>query len=467
MVGKRIIEMNYSLKISGIHHTLLINHLFPGDDLEAVALAICGRHETNSGIIFLVHEVITVPYSLCAIRTPDRVTWSTEGLSEILQKASRKGLSILKIHSHPGGFSNFSTIDDQSDKELFTSVFGWFNEDHPHISAVMLPGGEIFGRAILSDLFFVTLKNISVAGNNILSWGNAETGIIPDFSLRTRQAFGEGTVNKLKNLTAVVAGCSGTGSPVIEQLARLGVGRIILIDPDNIEKKNLNRIYNSTMRDAILNSKKVGVLKRAIDRIGLGTEVIAFEVNLYDSIEVLMEIANADVIFGCMDSVDGRHLLNQVATFYLIPYFDIGIKLISDGKGGIDQIMGTVHYLQPGGSTLLSRGVYTTEDLRAASIFRKDLNHYMEQKKLGYIADVRVESPAVISINTQLASMAVNEFLARIHLYRYDSNDSFAITRVSFTDAYVQYEKDDYSDHYLKKFIGRGDMRPYLNMPEF
>jgi len=156
-----------------------------------------------------------------------------------------------------------------------------------------------------------------------------------------------------------------------------------------------------------------------------------------------------------------------LASFYLIPYFDIGIKLISDGSGGISQMMGTIHYLQPGGSTLLSRGVYTSEDLRAAAMFRTDISHYKEQQKMGYITDVRVESPAVISINTQLASMTVNEFLARVHRFRYDSNDQFAIIRISFTDAYVQYEKDNYSDQYLKKFIGRGDMLPFLNMPEF
>jgi len=459
--------MNYKLKISGIHHELLKSHLFPGDGFEAVALALCGRLESAEGIIFLVHEIYPVAYQNCTIRTPDRVTWSTEGLSAILQKASAKNFSVLKIHSHPGSYAQFSGTDDIADKELFESVSGWMDGDYPHVSAVMLPSGEIFGRAVTAEPGFIKLEAVAVTGNDILFWNANEPSHLEEFTLRTRQAFGEGTVNKLKGMSAVVVGCSGTGSPVIEQLVRLGIGKIIMIDPDTIEKKNLNRIFNSTMNDALQHTPKVDMLKKAIDAIGLGTKVLPLAKNLYDDIDTLKQVATADVVFGCMDSVDGRHLLNQLATFYLLPYFDIGVKLMSDGSGGVDQIMGTVHYLQPGGSTLLSRGVYNAEDLRAAAMFRTDINHYREQQKMGYIADVRVESPAVISINTQLASMAVNEFLARIHQYRYDSNDRFAVTRISFTDAYVQYEKDDYSDHYLKKFMGRGDMLPFLNMPEF
>ncbi len=459
--------MNYKLKISGIHHELLKAHLFPGDGLEAVSIAICGRQNNVDCITFLVHEIFPVPYESCSVRTAEKVKWSTVALPSILQKASTKKLSVLKIHSHPSGFPEFSKTDDIADKELFDSVAGWMDEDHAHLSAIMLPGGEIFGRAVVAGLNFVNLKSIAITGNDIFLWGTKANNFSEEFSLRTKQAFGEGTVNKLKAMTAVVAGCSGTGSPVIEQLVRLGIGKVILIDPDIIEKKNLNRIYNSTMNEALGKKRKVDVLRKAIEGIGLGTEVIAFSNNLYDNIEILKQIANADIIFGCMDSVDGRHLLNQLATFYLVPYLDIGVKLVSDGKGGIDQIMGTVHYLQPGGSTLLSRGVYNSEELRAASMYRTNIDHYREQRKLGYITDVEVESPAVISINTQLASMAVNEFLARIHLFRYDSNEKFAITRISFTDAYIQYEKENYSDHYLKKFIGRGDMLPFLNMPEF
>lgn len=50
-------------------------------------------------------------------------------------------------------------------------------------------------------------------------------------------------------------GNSGTGSIVVEQLGRLGVGEFVFVDPDAIEAKNLNRILNATSEDAV-NRKK-------------------------------------------------------------------------------------------------------------------------------------------------------------------------------------------------------------------
>ena len=59
---------------------------------------------------------------------------------------------------------------------------------------------------------------------------------------RTAQAFGAGTVEFLSNLTVGIVGASGTGSIVAEQLYRLGVKRLVLVDDDYVEERNLGRI---------------------------------------------------------------------------------------------------------------------------------------------------------------------------------------------------------------------------------
>src|SRR5262249_21670965 len=147
--------------------------------------------------------------------------------------------------------------------------------------------------------------------------------------------------------------------------------------------------------------------------------------------EAVTEIADCDVVFGCMDSVDGRHLLNKLATFYGIPYFDLGVKLEADGKGSVDQVCGTVHYIKPGGSSLLSRRVYTTEQVRAAGFARTDPRAYKRQVKEGYIRGIAEDRPAVIQLNSLVASLAVNELLARLHPYRIDPNGDYAVHRIS------------------------------------
>lgn len=459
--------MKYNLTISGKHYQTLKQHLYPGYGKEAVAIALCGRHKTKEQTKFLIHELIPIPYDQCMTREPLLVNWSIKIIIPYLEKASRRGLAILKIHSHPTGLSIFTETDNVSDKELFESVFGWMEDDEPHASAIMLPEGKIFGRIFHLDLSYHPIDKISIVGDNLSFWFNSQHEKTHEFEKRTAQTFGEGTTQKLNQLKIAIVGCSGIGSPLIEQIVRLGVGHVVLIDPDRIEEKNLNRILNSTMQDAKEQQYKVDILSKAIEKFGLNTKVTTFNQNLYDSKESLKAIADSDILFGCVDSVDGRHLLNQLATFYLIPYFDLGVKLVSDGLGGISQIVGSVHYLQPGGSSLRTRGMYTHEELRASSMLRSNIEEYKKQKKSGYIVDVDVDSPAVISINMYIASMAVNEFLARIHKFRYDSNSHFSISRISFTDSYLQHEEDGSPDTYLEKFVGRGDMEPIINMPEF
>src|SRR5687767_4131835 len=448
--------METVLKLTGTQHSQLNSHLFPGDGNEAAAIILCGRRSGNVRHCLTAQMIFPIPYDQCSIRTPWRITWSTETLLPVLNEAARKGLAIVKIHSHPGGLEEFSETDDRSDRDLFHSAYGWFDDEAPHASAIMLPDGRVFGRVVGPNGEFSSLSSVSVIGDDLrfLEPRGRETEL-PDYTLRHRQIFGERTTAALRQLTVTVVGVSGTGSPVVEQLARLGVGKLILVDPDRIEEKNLNRIINARMEDACEKRFKVDVIERAVRKMGLGTEIVTFSCNLYDS-EVVKAVAQSDVIFGCMDGVDGRHLLNRLATFYLIPYFDVGVKLESDGRGGIDQVCGTVHYLQPGRSSLFSRGTYTLEQVRAAGLRRSDPRAYEEQLKEKYIIGVMEDRPAVISVNMFFASLAVNEFLARLHPFRDDENKHFATYRFSLTQGQIYKEEEGEVCRLLARHVGRG-----------
>lgn len=458
--------MKVSLRMTGKQHEDLRAHLFPGDGCEAVAVALCGRRAGARRHVLTVREVVLVPYDQCTVRTPVRVTWSTELLLPLLDAAARRGLALVKIHSHPGELSEFSETDDDSDRDLFASVYGWMNDEQPHASLVMLPDGRLFGRSVSPTSEFELLASVSVAGDDLRIWHGDDHGSdIPKFARRHAQAFGAGTTAQLRRLSVAVIGCSGTGSPVIEQLARLGVGRLVIIDPDRVEEKNLNRILNATLDDARRGRFKTDVLARAIRLMNLGTEVVPLARNLFDP-EVVKAVAECDIVFGCMDSVDGRHLLNRLAAFYSLPYFDVGVRLIADGEGGVEQICGTVNYLQPDGSSLYSRGMYTMERVRAAGLKRTNPDAYREQLESKYITGVQEDRPAVISVNMYFASLAVNELLARLRPYRDDSNGEFASYGFSLTQAHIYKNADGEPCRLLARHVGRGDMIPLLDMPE-
>lgn len=456
--------MTTALRMSGLHYRALRQHLFPSDGNEAVAVLLCGRRIGVQSHELCAHRIILIPYDACSERTPLRVSWPTSLLRPHLETAIRRDLAVVKVHSHRGDCRFFSEVDDQSDRELFSSVYGWFDGDHPHASCVMLPDGEMFGRVVSDDGSFHPLRSVAVAGDDFQFWPSGLNGAMPAFIQRHEQIFGRGTTARLRSLSAAVVGCSGTGSPLIEQLVRLGIGHLLLVDPDVVEEKNLNRILHATMDDAKARRPKVEVLAREIDRIGLGTRVTPLRANLVDA-QTVKQVAGCDVVFGCMDGAEGRNLLNRLASFYCLPYLDVGVRLEADGMGGVSQVCGGVHYLQPGGSSLISRGVITPDDIEAEALRRTDPAEYERRLKVGYIRGIREDRPAVISVNMHFASMAINEFLARLHPYRDDPNCEYAWTSISLTQMQLYPKPDGVACERLSKYVGRGDMKPLLDMP--
>lgn len=456
-----------TLAISGLHYNQLRQHLFPGDGKEAVAIAVCGRSNDDRRESLLVREIHPIPHASCRVRTPYRVTWSPEAAIPALTCAMNGRLAIVKIHSHPNGVEWFSQIDDESDTQFFDSVFGWLDTDLRQASLIMLPCGRLIGRSITQSGLGKPLADVRMAGDDFIFWRHGETEAqVPEHARRIAQIFGEATYANLRALRVGVVGCSGTGSVVVEQLARYCVGELVLVDPDFVEHKNLNRILNSTIDDARNRVPKVEVMQRAVGAMGLGVNVNVFASDLFNA-DVIKALSSCDIVFGCMDSIDGRHLLNKIASYYLIPYIDMGVRIDADGNGGVNLVMGAIHTMQPGGSSLLSRGVYTQQLLNEAFLARGSPETFAQRVKEDYIKGVRVDQPAVISLNMQIAATAINELMARIHPYRLESNGSFAIRRIVLTDP--ENSTNEHDGRACDTFglcVGLGDQQPPLGIPD-
>ena len=291
----------------------------------------------------------------------------------------------------------------------------------------------------------------------------------PSFVASHAQAFDEGTIERLRRLSIAVIGASGTGSPVIEQLVRLGVGELVIVDDDLVEDRNINRILNSTMQDATDHRAKVDVSADAAERIGLGTRVLRLKKNLWDP-EVVRAVAQCDVVFGCMDTIDGRYLLNTLASYYTLPYFDIGIRLdaVRDGanKGRIREVCGTVNYLRPGRSSLISRGLFTMKQVAAEGLRRNDPVAHARHLKDGYISGVLGHRPAVVSVNMFAAALAVDEFLARLHPFREELNDAYASVTFSLASMELISDPETGICEILGSYVGIGDRTPLLGLLE-
>jgi len=459
-----------TLALSGDQHEHLKSFLFPGDGKEAVAILLCGRRAGDRRHRLVVREIHGIPYEDCSERTPMRVTWPPDYIAPVLERAAEEGLSVVKVHSHPAGNAAFSLTDDKGDATLLPMIRGWVEADVPHGSAIMLPNGQMFGRVLNASGGFDTIDSISVAGDDLHFWyADAGSVELPSFVASHAQAFDDGTIERFRRLSFAVVGASGTGSPTIEQLMRLGAALIVSVDDDHMEERNINRILNSTMEDVKQGRAKVDVLADAVERTGLGTQVIRVKKNLWDP-DVVRQVAQCDVIFGCMDTVDGRYLLNAIASYYSIPYFDIGVRLDAvkspSGKARIREVCGTVNYLRPGRSTLVSRGLFSMSDVAAAGLRRNDPDAHDRQVEDGYIKGVPAHRPAVISVNMFASGLAVNELLARLHPFREEPNSEYAAVTFSLASMEFFYDPEEGICDILGGKVGFGDTTPLLGLIE-
>ncbi|AQV92662.1 hypothetical protein BJN34_01995 [Cupriavidus necator] len=456
------------LAMSGKHREQLRRHLFPGDGKEAVAIALCGNAVGTHRNQLLVHEIVPVPYEACRLREPDTVAWSVDVVLPALSHALKAKLTVVKFHSHPNGYPEFSRYDDESDRAFFSAVDNVLDNSKRRASVVMLPDGSFFGRDVIDGNLGAPIDLFRIASDDFdfLHRSDSEpfSQDVPVHALRLIQTFGEGTYRTLQRLRIGVIGASGTGSIVVEQLARNCVGHLVVVDPDHIERKNLNRILNARASDADKGRLKVDLAQEAIADMDLGTTVHALPRDISDR-EAILALAECDVLFGCVDSVDGRHILNKIASHFLIPLIDMGVRIDADGKGNVDQVTGAIHTVLPGGSSLMSRGVYSQADLDAAFMKKHEPERYREMEKAGYVKGVAVDRPAVISLNMLVAAYAVNELLARLTPFRVDPNSEFAQRRISLSDPLVSSNQGDgeVCPAFAKR-VGFGAIEPLLGL---
>lgn len=92
---------------------------------------------------------------------------------------------------------------------------------------------------------------------------------------RTELAIGKEGVQALKNSTVAILGIGGVGSFTAEALARSGVGRLVLVDKDDVDITNINRQIHALL--STVGRPKVELMKERIADINPECEVIALK----------------------------------------------------------------------------------------------------------------------------------------------------------------------------------------------
>jgi hypothetical protein len=306
---------------------------------------------------------------------------------------------------------------------------------------------------------------VTVAGHDLLYWWEQDAAA--GQRVRRPMAFTSHMSHELGRLTAGFIGVSGTGSISAEQGCRLGFGRTKLIDFDKLELKNLNRILNSTLRDARAKRLKVEAFAEAVAEYRGEGVAEAIPLSILTR-EAVIAAGQCDVLFCCVDSLEARQLADLIATAYLIPLFDVGVVIPVRDSGGvpaIGDVCGRIDYVQPGRSTLRDRGVYTPESLRAEYLRNAAPEALRKEIDAGYIPGIIDEAPAVITLNMRASAACMNEFIARAYPYRHESNENYARTQFSLAACEEEFTPERAFASTPRQSLGRGSLEPLLGMP--
>lgn len=194
-----------------------------------------------------------------------------------------------------------------------------------------------------------------------------------DIYQRTELVIGKENLEKLKKSNICICGIGGVGSYVLEALARIGIGRITIIDKDNVDITNINRQLIATV-DNVGNSK-VEEAKKRISSINPQIQVVAIK-EFIDRNNVSKYITKAyDYVIDAIDSVDSKIAIIKACK-------ENGIKIISS--------MGMANRQEP--LKIKVADISKTEVCPLAKVVRKRLREEKIQKvKVVFSAEVAIK----------------------------------------------------------------------------
>ena len=385
-------------------HQRIMEHLFPGDQDEHGAILRAGIVRNGSSLRLLIQDVHPAEFGTdyVAGQYGYRALMPTFIHREILQ-CRDAGLAYLAVHNHGSDRRvEFSRIDLESHERGYPALLD--------IGRGVPVGALVYGRrSVAADVWLPdgsrrSLGTYRVIGNDVtrLYSRPGQEGESNAEHDRQVRMFGAAGQHILQASKVAVVGLGGVGSLVAEYLARLGVGNLVLIDPDEIESSNLSRVVGATHVDVETGQLKTQIAVRHAREIAIHAtlQAVAGDVSRHS---VAQGLRDCDFIFLAADSMRARLVVNALAHQYLIPAIQMGAKVRRGNRGNLEDAMSAVRHIRPGTGCLWCNGLIDPTQLAIEA--KSD----SERKDQAY--GVQEPNPSVITLNAVAAAHAVNDFL--------------------------------------------------------
>ena len=386
---------------------------------EAGAFALAGVAKREDGFDIIVRRPIEIPKNLFSVQHEFRFEISSKAINGLIALCEKNGLTAILCHSHPENIP-YSTSDDYGEKRIFEILLQFLPQKMPMASMLFYPGG-IRSRIWLPDASKpVSISEVIVTGRYVRSIQSYpslkyKSEFYKDIFDRQIRAFGKEGQSYIFRTKIGIVGLGSTGSACAEQIVRLGVRDIVIIDPDKFEPSNITRMYGSFNNEEKTwrpfkgkKPKKVDIISAHLKKINPNIKIQAIPKTVVLN-EAATKLIDRDIIFLCTDDHWGRSIVNQIAYQYFIPTINVGMRISANKKDGkISEANGAIDVLRPDLPCLWCRQYLRSDRIATESMPR---SARQSREREGYVEDIQTHAPSVISITTALSGLAVTLFL--------------------------------------------------------
>ena len=329
--------------------------------------------------------------------------------------------TMIDVHTHPFSQSNvwFSGTDDRDEinfvkylhdegaKNIFYASIVLSQTDYKARYWQMDGGGRIYPTPALIKTQKIG-ESIPSSDERFMRKA-VSSQKIDDMFNRSVLALGLDNMRRIANDQIIsVIGVGGIGSIIAEHLIHMGFNHLNLIDFDTLEISNLNRIVAATYADAVKGRVKVEAIRDNLLKINPRAKIFAFN-NKVEDAPIERVIAASDWIMIATDNHASRFQIQQLAFKYYVPFITAGVNItVDDGK--IVDMSGEVILIRMGDRvclTCLKRLKFN----EIAKQIHPDKNVREGLVRKGYVQGLDVKEPAVKTLNTHLATLAVDTLI--------------------------------------------------------
>lgn len=396
-------------------HERLIAHLFPGDRDEHAAILTAGVVRTDIGTRLLVRDLIIAEEGVDYRPSPRGYkALQPAFIHRAITRCRDQRLAYLAVHNHGGrGSVAFSAVDLGSHERGYPAL--------QDIAKGMPVGALVVAEGAMEIDLWVNDTRLSLREGRVMGrtlqtlYANErvkrelhapESAVSAAFD-RQVLMLGEVGQGRLRHARVAIVGLGGVGALVNEYLSRLGVGTLLLVDPDRVELTNLSRVVGARVAD-LHGVDGAGRLKVEIAAELAGqapTPPLVTALAGDFAIEsVATQMRDFDFVFLAADSMRARLVFNALVHQYYVPGIQLGSKIRANpDTGALEQAFSVVRTILPGEGCLLCNGF-----IDAAALSR-EWQTEDERRQADY--GTTLPNPSVITMNAVAAAHGVNEFL--------------------------------------------------------